>query len=286
MHIEILHTPPSSSSFTPLSIHQSQTPSSFFSSTPVLHFSAREADLLVATPEPAEGEEAALPPLLRGPAESDGGRVVVGGVDVWVTSANLILYSETKGTGIEIPYPAISLHAIQRLRVPGKVGERQGLYMQIELGEDGGYEEDGSWELTVVPSTAQGEQPNPSALAAANVPEPTTISTTPPQEPITVLFAALSTCSNLHPDPTPSSPTSSNDEDPVLFEGSVGYESLRPGEDLPPPFPGSGGWITAENVGEYFDEEGGLKKRRERGEENDGGEEGDEEGEGKWRRTG
>jgi chloride channel, nucleotide-sensitive, 1A len=26
--------------------------------------------------------------------------------------------------------------------------------------------------------------------------------------------------------------------------------------DSPPPFPGSGGWITAENVGEYFDAEG------------------------------
>jgi nucleotide-sensitive chloride channel 1A len=25
---------------------------------------------------------------------------------------------------------------------------------------------------------------------------------------------------------------------------------------LPPPFPGSGGWITAENVGDYFDADG------------------------------
>jgi nucleotide-sensitive chloride channel 1A len=25
---------------------------------------------------------------------------------------------------------------------------------------------------------------------------------------------------------------------------------------LPPPFPGSGGWITADNVNEYFDEDG------------------------------
>jgi chloride channel, nucleotide-sensitive, 1A len=155
--------------------------------------------------------------------------------------------------------------------------------MQIELGEDGGYEEDGPWELTVIPSAVQEEQPDPSSPTAVNMPEPT--STTPPQETITALFTALSACSNLHPDPTPSSPTSSNNEDPVLFEGSVGYESQLPGA-LPPPFPGSSGWITAENVGEYFDEEGGLKKRRGRGEEDHGGEEGEEEGEGKWRRTG
>jgi len=158
--------------------------------------------------------------------------------------------------------------------------------MQIELSQDGGYEEDGSWELTVVPSAAQEEQLNPSSPAAAIVLDPIATPATPPQETITTLFAALSTCSNLHPDPTPSSPTSSNDEDPVLFEGSVGYESLLPGGDLPPPFPGSGGWITAENVGEYFDEEGGLKKRRVREEEGHEGEEGEEEGEGKWRRTG
>ncbi len=33
-----------------------------------------------------------------------------------------------------------------------------------------------------------------------------------------------------------------------------GVEGGGPG--LPPPMPGSGGWITAENVGEFFDEEG------------------------------
>ncbi|KAI9771539.1 MAG: hypothetical protein M1839_002782 [Geoglossum umbratile] len=286
MHLEILNTPPPLSSFTPLSTHESQTPSSFFSSTPVLHFSTRKAALLVATPEPAESEEAALPPLFRGTVEGSDEQVVVKDVDVWVTSASLILYSETKSTGVEIPYPAISLHAIQRLRVPGEPerGEVQGLYMQIELDEDGGYEEDGSWEVTVIPSAAQTQESSTPATADTSEPDTELAATPPPQETITALFAALATCSNLHPDPTPSSPASSDDGDPIFFEGSVGYESLLPGGDLPPPFPGSGGWITAENVGEFFDEEGELKKRRGRGEE-DGGEEGEEDG-GKWRRTG
>ncbi len=68
---------------------------------------------------------------------------------------------------------------------------------------------------------------------------------------------------------------------------------------LPPPMPGSGGWITAENVGEFFDEDGNWKGSEGGGEEGGLGEgagrvrERDEEepGEGdgeetKWTRTG
>ena len=70
-------------------------------------------------------------------------------------------------------------------------------------------------------------------------------------------------------------------------------------DGLPPPMPGSGGWITAENVSEYFNEEGNIRGGglgpgagmvRER--DDDGangvdavGEDGEGE-ESKWRRTG
>jgi nucleotide-sensitive chloride channel 1A len=86
-------------------------------------------------------------------------------------------------------------------------------------------------------------------------------------EAVQTLFAAVSTCSNLHPDPI-SQDDEEMDEygtDRIMFEGNVGYEGIsglpgvaRGASDggLPPPFPGSGGWITAENVGEYFDAEG------------------------------
>lgn len=33
----------------------------------------------------------------------------------------------------------------------------------------------------------------------------------------------------------------------------------RGGTGLPPPMPGSGGWITADNVGDFFDEEGNWR---------------------------
>lgn len=80
------------------------------------------------------------------------------------------------------------------------------------------------------------------------------------------LFDAVSNCSNLHPDPTFEDDEDFEDgNDRIIFEGNVGYEGISglPGVQmgvadggLPPPFPGSGGWITAENVSEYFDADG------------------------------
>jgi nucleotide-sensitive chloride channel 1A len=69
----------------------------------------------------------------------------------------------------------------------------------------------------------------------------------------------------------------------------VGYESVLPGVTdglggLPPPFPGSGGWITAENVGDFFNEDGSWRGRT-RGREEGPEEVGEEEEGSKWRRT-
>jgi nucleotide-sensitive chloride channel 1A len=82
------------------------------------------------------------------------------------------------------------------------------------------------------------------------------------------LFTAVSNCSNLHPDLLDEDDDDMDGEggdSRIRFEGSVGYEGISglPGVSrgaadggLPPPFPGSGGWITAENVGEFFDADG------------------------------
>jgi nucleotide-sensitive chloride channel 1A len=85
---------------------------------------------------------------------------------------------------------------------------------------------------------------------------------------IQTLFDAVSNCSNLHPDPTSQDDEEMADgeaDSRIVFEGSVGYHGISglPGVQsgasdggLPPPFPGSGGWITAENVSEFFDPDG------------------------------
>jgi len=159
---------------------------------------------------------------------------------------NLTIFNKVTSIGLSIPYPAISLHAIQRFADPADASKQiQGLYMQLELSDPyGGAEEDDEdfIEITLVPNRSGHDSP-PSAIQA--------------------LFNAVSTCSNLNPDPA------DGDEDimdgRIVFEGNVGYEGISglPGVirgsstgDLPPPFPGSGGWITADNVSQYFDGDG------------------------------
>lgn len=76
-----------------------------------------------------------------------------------------------------------------------------------------------------------------------------------PQPPTVALFTALSNCSNLHPDIADDEQEPAMSQDSALFQAGM----IAPGNTaggLPPPVPGSGGWITAENMGEYVDEYG------------------------------
>lgn len=88
------------------------------------------------------------------------------------------------------------------------------------------------------------------------------------------LYTALSACANLHPDPISGSEADADvDEDggggqrpAIMFDSDGDVGGVHPLGDggnaalgLPPPMPGSGGWITAENVGEFFDEEGNWR---------------------------
>ena len=146
-------------------------------------------------------------------------------------------------------------------------------------------------------------------------PTPETPAASSPLDPVQDLYAALSACANLHPDPaTPGSEDEiGEDRGPnIMFEGDAGAPFTTLGgaggqqTALPPPMPGSGGWITAENVNEYFDEEGnwrgqslgeGAGSVRRREDDDGGGDDGEGQevtgeevvGDGeeaKWRRTG
>lgn len=101
------------------------------------------------------------------------------------------------------------------------------------------------------------------------------------------LYTALSSCANLHPDPLSGSEADMEDEDggggggqrpAIMFEGDRDVSGVYPlsngdggGSGLPPPMPGSGGWITAENVGEFFDEGGNWRGNGGLGQEVGGG---------------
>ena len=124
--------------------------------------------------------------------------------------------------------------------------------MQLELSDPLAVNEDDDEdivEVTIIPAV-------PSAATDSATTE------------IQAIFEAVSNCSNLHPDPSfdeDDEMGEDGEDSRIVFEGNVGYEGISglPGVQtgttdggLPPPFPGSGGWITAENVSEYFDEEG------------------------------
>lgn len=95
------------------------------------------------------------------------------------------------------------------------------------------------------------------------------------------VYDAMSACSDLHLDPNEDEDDDEAENfDRIIIEGSAehqaleGFSGVMRGQDdggLPPPLPGSGGWITADNVHEYFDEDGnwigqGAEEQEELGE--------------------
>ena len=104
--MEVFHTPPDPSSFTPLSQHQSQTPSSFYSATPVLYHHSAGAKLIIleyedlsssplanladaASLNPTSPAAQSAHPATNGDGPHDDAipvEIVVEGVDIWVTS--------------------------------------------------------------------------------------------------------------------------------------------------------------------------------------------------------
>lgn len=145
-----------------------------------------------------------------------------------------------------IPYPTISIHAVKQ--VPTQAGDATtpAVWMQLEFSEGGDEDDDYNCiELTIIPSSSSEGTPSPASQ----------------------LYEAVATCSNLHPDPRGEDEDDEDEEpyDRIVFEGSAEHEALdgysgvmRGNTDggLPPPLPGSGGWITADNMHEYFDADG------------------------------
>jgi chloride channel, nucleotide-sensitive, 1A len=196
---------------------------------------------------------------------------------------SFLLFSPSAESGIAIPYPSITLHAIKHLSPSSSTGiRRSGIYLQLELTNSDPDDEDfETTELTLIPSQTQPQD-----------------STTPStQSETSKLFDAISICSNLNPDPI-SQDDSEDDglDDRIVFDHSTTSSSSQqqtralplPGfagavlsgsadGGLPPPMPGSGGWITAENMHEFFDSDGNWLDNGEGGAVEDDEEEWDDE---------
>jgi chloride channel, nucleotide-sensitive, 1A len=114
--------------------------------------------------------------------------------------------------------------------------------------EPGDDEGEDSISLTII---AQNDAPPPPTTTDPD----STTGDRSPQPPTVAMFTALSNCSNLHPEPVADEEEPSGLQSSALFQAGM----IAPGNTsggLPPPMPGSGGWVTAENMGEYFDDEG------------------------------
>ncbi|KAL0259055.1 hypothetical protein SLS55_006560 [Diplodia seriata] len=256
MPFEKLTTAPTAADFTSLEEHQSQTPGTFFGAKAVLHLHSPDTQLVVSQ---ADLEGQSLFPDLRAASaagtngathngESGDTQLVIPGLDVWVTSQyvtlyltsfantdppvhlltivqksnrNLLIFSPTTSTGVSVPYPDITLHAIQRLTIPGSTDATQGLYMQLALNASDFTADDDlqTLEITLIPSA--------SSTSA-----------------ITDLFAAVTACADLNPDPA--------DSDSEAEDG--GDDDIQIGGGLP----GAGGWITSDNIHEHLDAEGNF----------------------------
>lgn len=168
--------------------------------------------------------------------------------------------------GLEIPYPVIALHAMQHKLDPaadeaasdGEANKAKCVLLQLDLSDGGDDDETfDTIQLTLFPPTTSTDLSSPAQEGSA------------PKSEQEKLFDAITACQNLHPDPVDEDDEDEDDDyaDCIVFESAVdgsaeGIEGL-PGVfrgsatgDLPPPMPGSTGWITAENVGEYFDADG------------------------------
>ncbi|KAI0914222.1 regulator of volume decrease after cellular swelling-domain-containing protein [Ustulina deusta] len=273
--VAIKSCPSAENDFLPLSEYQAQTPETFFDGKAVLYFhdentkawvSNEKYEELFFFSEQVAGASTSLsptPPESHGLDSGDKHTCEEKKVEVFVSSRKLILFSHTSGKGVEIPYPAITLHAIKNFKLLDKPdgdssSKFSGVYMQLEF-SDSGPDDDESFEpieLTLIPYRPDSDDETP-ALDPLNA------------ERTNALFNQISACSNLNPDPRNEEEDSDEDEfnaDHIIFEGNVdegvaieGLPGVLQGSNsggLPPPMPGSSGWITADNVNEYFDEQG------------------------------
>ena len=158
----------------------------------------------------------------------------------------LYLYfpSSSRPGGLRISHSLISLHAIQPTAPPS-------IYLQLQSSDSPHDDHDSelTFELTLIPPPSlHPEDAPPWSWEDPNF------------SPTQALYDALRIAADLLAD--------AEDEDDVhgmemVFDVSRGGDAAEDDAvgGLPPPVPGSGGWITSENVGEFFDEAGNWRGR-------------------------
>ncbi|RDA90215.1 hypothetical protein CP533_1071 [Ophiocordyceps camponoti-saundersi (nom. inval.)] len=222
-----IRVPPSVDNYVSLAQYEAQTPESFAVGRAVLHFHLEGARASI--PEEQRGKLALFP--VDTSSDNENGQTLERKVDVFVNSEDLTIYSPEAHVGFSTPYYSISIHAIKH------VNGQNAIWMQLELDDGGAHDNDFSTvELTLFPGD---------------------------RDIVKQLYEAISNCSNLHPDPE----DDSDEEGYTIEDYETGDDLAATGpipvftrlhaiDDMPAPVPGSGGWITAENAHDFFDEQG------------------------------
>ncbi|KAF4586011.1 benzoylformate decarboxylase [Ophiocordyceps camponoti-floridani] len=228
-----IRSPPSINDYVSLEQYQAQTPESFAVGRAILH--AHLEGAVVSIPGAQRGSLALFPADMARVGQDGGseGSSLERKVDLFVSSDNFTMFSPAAEVGVSILYPAISIHAVKQVD-----GQRV-IWMQLEL-DDGGTNDDTftTVDLTIVPAG--------NGLTTEE------------------LYEAISACSELHPDPDNDDSEAEEDDGIALdaaaelepLDGFLGVLRGTADGSLPPPVPGSGGWITSENAHEFFDEDG------------------------------
>ncbi|KAF1346261.1 regulator of volume decrease after cellular swelling-domain-containing protein [Delphinella strobiligena] len=231
MALEIIRSAPQLEDYTPLSEHQAQTPGTFFGGKPVLYYHTTNADLSLETAYLTLSPSfSVLSPATANTTngnaangDSNSNQTVIPRLDIYVTSEHLIIFSPAASAGVQIPYPTISLHAQQSLS----------LYMQLCLSD---LSQTADEDLETVELLVTPREPEPASVDSAERSEEQRVGGS-----VLALYAAVSACADLHPDPV-------SDE-----EGGAQEEQMQM------QMPGPGGWITSENMHDFMDEEGNFR---------------------------
>ncbi|KAI5211625.1 hypothetical protein AUEXF2481DRAFT_29764 [Aureobasidium subglaciale EXF-2481] len=185
--LRVIEISPRESDYTSLQAHQEETPGSFYDGKAVLHHRVQNASLKVSERElasnstlqalrtsagPGAGPHASPHSHTNGNGEEPRVEVTITRIQIWVTSEFFTLWSTTAGTGVQIPYRTISLHARQQ----------NALYLQLCL-SDMAQTADDDLETVELLLTPEPVADNDATDAAEK------------------LFTAVSDCADLHPDP-------------------------------------------------------------------------------------
>jgi nucleotide-sensitive chloride channel 1A len=184
------------------------------------------------------------------------------------------LYSTTAPKGVSIDYPTIALHAL------GSQEGQTAVYLQLDLHDKELTNDDEDIQtltLHLIPKVTSSTEDSVATNGHTETEGTANGASATNGTAAKALFEALSACADLNPDP--------KDED-------------EEGEGAEMPEPGAGGWITADNINEFMDDNGNwtgpqipvlgagagqVRTREEAGNEQEDAESEDEET--KWRRT-